>query len=392
MSAKNIFSFLFLIVLASFFGCQKNDMSSIDSPVNSDQVDGLAKHGDGDGLFGNYFAVYTLSNAAAGNEVMVYSRSHNGRLNFSGSYSTGGTGTGAGLGSQGAIVNRGRFIFAVNAGSNDVSVLEITKHGLTVVDKKSSGGTTPISLTVHGRLLYVLNSGGSGNISGFRIHYNGTLSEISGSTKPLSTGASGPAQIEFNPWGNVLVVTEKATNVISSYSVGYNGVANGPTVTASAGNTPFGFEFDRRGRLIVSDAFGGGAGAGAMSSYNVSTSGVDLITGPVANTQTAPCWVVVTKNGRFAYTSNTGTANISGYKIKHNGSIVLLNDGGNTGSTGDGSKPIDMAISNNSQYLYCLNAGNQTISVFRINNGHGNLYPIQTVSGLTAGGAGLAAN
>ena len=191
---------------------------------------------------------------------------------------------------------------------------------------------------------------------------------------------------------NVLVVTEKATNVISSYSVGGDGIANGPTVTASAGDTPFGFEFDRRGRVIVSDAYGGNAGAGAMSSYNVSASGVDLITGPVVNTQTAPCWVVITKNGRFAYTSNTGTANISGYKIKHDGSIVLFNDGGNTGSTGEGSKPIDMAISNNSQYLYCLNAGNQTISVFRINNGHGSLYPIQTISGLTAGGAGLAAN
>ncbi len=390
MSAKRFFPFLFLIVLISFFGCQKNDMSSIDSPVNSDQVDGLAK--DGGGLLGNYFAVYTLSNSTAGNEVMVYSRSHNGRLNFSGSYSTGGTGTGAGLGSQGAVVNVGRYIFAVNAGSNDVSVLGITKHGLSLIDKKPSGGTTPISLTVHDKLLYVLNSGGSGNITGFKISHDGTLSEIAGSTKPLSTGASGPAQVEFNPWGNVLVVTEKATNVISSYTVGYNGIANGPNVTASAGDTPFGFEFDRRGRLIVSDAFGGGAGAGAVSSYNVSYSGVNLITGPVADTQTAPCWVVVTKNGKFTYTSNTGTGNISGYKIKHDGSLVLFNDSGNTGSTGDGSKPIDMAISNNSQFLYCLNAGNQTISVFRINNGHGNLYPIQTVSGLPAGGAGLAAN
>ncbi len=129
-----------------------------------------------------------------------------------------------------------------------------------------------------------------------------------------------------------------------------------------------------------------------MSSYNVSASGVDLITGPVANTQTAPCWVVITKNGNLLIHQIPEQANISGYKIKHDGSIVLFNDGGNTGSTGDGSKPIDMAISNNSQYLYCLNAGNQTISVFRINNGHGNLYPIQTVSGLPAGGAGLAAN
>ncbi len=190
----------------------------------------------------------------------------------------------------------------------------------------------------------------------------------------------------------MIVVTEKATNSISTYYVGFNGIAHGPNVTASSGDTPFGFEFDRRGRLIVSDAFGGGAGLGAMSSYYLTYGGVNLISGPVANTQTAPCWVVVTKNGKFTYTSNTGTGNISGYKIKHNGSLVLLNDGGNTGSTGVGSKPIDMAVSNNSQYLYCLNSGNQTISVFGINNGNGKLNSVQTISGLPTGGVGLAAN
>jgi 6-phosphogluconolactonase (cycloisomerase 2 family) len=127
-----------------------------------------------------------------------------------------------------------------------------------------------------------------------------------------------------------------------------------------------------------------------MSSYNVSPSGISLITGPVANSQTAPCWVVVTKNGKYTYTSNTGTHNISGYTIGHDGSIHLFNDGGNTASTGAG--PIDMAVSNNSQYLYSLNAGDNSISVFRIDNGHGGLSPVQTVSGLPMGSAGLASN
>lgn len=391
MKIKKFLPFLFLIVLISFFGCEDKDITPVESPVsNSNQTDGLAK--DNFGFFDNIFAVYTLSNSASGNEVIVYSRSLNGKLHYSGAYSTGGTGTGSGLGSQGAVVNRGRFVFAVNAGSDEVSVLKVTRNGLSLVDKKPSGGSAPVSLTVHGRLLYVLNSGGSGNITGFKIKLNGTLSAITGSTNPLSSSSSGPAQIEFNPLGNVLIVTEKATNVISSYTVGYNGVATGPNVNASVGNTPFGFEFDRRGRLIVSDAYGGNAGAGAMSSYNVSTSGVNLITGPVANTQTAPCWVVVTRNGKFTYTSNTGTGNISGYTVKHDGSIVLFNDGGNTASTGTGSKPIDMALSISSRYLYCLNSGNQTISVFKVNNHNGKLHPVQTVSGLPMGAAGLAAN
>jgi len=313
-------------------------------------------------------------------------------MSMAGSFSTGGTGTGAGLGSQGALVLDGGLLFAVNAGSNDISVLSVGENGLTLIDKKSSGGTMPVSLTTHGRLLYVLNAGLTENITGFRINNDGTISQISGSTQPLSGASVGPAQIEFSPNGRVLVVTEKATNMIDTYVVGFNGIASGPNTQASAGNTPYGFAFDNKGHLIVSDAFGGGANAGAMSSYNVSSGGINLITGPVYDSQTAPCWVAITKNGRFAYTTNTGTSNISGYRIRHNGGLVLFHDGGNTASTGSGSAPIDMAVSNNSQYLYALSHGTNTISVFRIDNGHGRLFAVQTVSGLIGSSAGLAAN
>ena len=388
---------LFLFVLLLFAGCQEDSNAPTDPVGNTDQsLSKSGNNGNGDydydsHHFGNFNEVYTLSNSTTGNEVMVY-KSRHGKLHLAGSVPTGGLGTGAGLGSQGAIVVDDDFVFTVNAGSNEISVLSNMRHGLTLIDKVPSGGTTPISLTVHHNLLYVLNAGDAGNITGFKISRHGKLTPISGSTQPLSTSASGPAQIEFNPWGNVLVVTEKATNSITTYSVGHDGVASAPNNQPSAGDTPFGFEFDKRGHLIVSDAYGGGSLLGAMSSYNVSPGGISLISGPVVNTQTAPCWVVVTKNGKFTYTSNTGTGNISGYRIKHNGTIELFNDGGNTGSTGDGSKPIDMVISNNSQYLYCLNGGNQTISVFRIDNRHGGLKPVQTVSGLPVGSVGLAAN
>jgi len=388
MLKKLVFLSTFFLTLIILAGCQDNQ-----SPITGPETDGsddvlTLEKGDGH----SSSAVYTLSNSAAGNEVLVFSRGRHGSLSPSGSFPTGGLGTGSGLGSQGAVVLSDKFLFAVNAGSDEVSVMKVRGDNLTLADKVSSGGTMPISLTVHRHLLYVLNAGGDGNITGFEISKKGELTPISGSTQPLSGAGVAPAQIEFNPRGNVLVVTEKGTNSITTYVVGHDGVASAPTTQASAGDTPFGFEFDKRGRLIVSDAFGGGANAGAMSSYNVSPGGISLITGPVANSQTAPCWVVVTKNGKFTYTSNTGTANISGYRIHRNGSITLFDDGGNTGSTGAGSSPIDMALSNNSQYLYCLNAGNWTISVFRVNNRHGGLKSLQTVSGLPAGSVGLAAN
>jgi len=402
-----IFSAFFFLI-AIFAGCQDN-FDPITGPVGTDDTQTLTKIGN------NVSAVYTLSNSPSDNEVIVFTRDGSGQLSPAGSFSTGGFGTGSGLGSQGAVVLSGKFVFAVNAGSDEISVMSIYGNDqnqpgkvfsksrkqsgsvfsgniLTLADKISSGGTMPISLTVYKSLLYVLNAGGDGNITGFRISKDGELKPIPGSTQSLSGSGVGPAQIEFSPDGRILVVTEKATNLINTYVVGSDGAAGPPNTQASAGDTPFGFEFDKRGHLIVSDAFGGGGNLGAMSSYNVGIGGISLLTGPVANKQTAPCWVVVTKNGKFTYTSNTGTGNISGYRIGLKGDITLFNDGGNTASTGEGSKPIDIAISNNSQYLYSLNTGNQTISVFRIDNSNGGLTSVQTVSGLPVGSVGLAAN
>ena len=392
MRNLKIFSTVLFLLVIIFAGCEKNDISSINGPVNENDVTALAKHGFGNFGSRNVHAVYSLTNSAAGNEVVMFKMSGHGTLAQTGSFSTGGTGTGTGLGSQGSLILDRGLIFACNAGSNDISVLSVSESGLTLVDKKTSGGTAPISLTVHGRLLYVLNSGAPENITGFTIHDDGTISQISGSTQPLSGTGVAPAQIEFSPDGRILVVTEKASNMIDTYVVGHDGVAGSPVSQLSTGTTPYGFEFDKRGRIIVSDAYGGNANAGAMSSYNVSAGGISLITGPVYNQQTAPCWVAVTKNGRFAYTTNTVTSNISGYRIRHNGGLVLFHDGGNTASTGSGSSPIDMAVSNNSRYLYALSHGTNTITVFRIDNGRGRLYSIQTVGGLESGSAGLAAN
>jgi 6-phosphogluconolactonase len=374
----------FFMLLFVFAGCQKN--MDIPTGVDSDESASLNRPANN----ANAFIVATESNSDIGNEVMVYSRGHDGTLFLVGSYSTGGTGTGGGLGSQGAVALSGGYIYAVNAGSNDISVLSLDG---TVVDQEPCGGEQPISLTIHHNLLYVLNAGGDGNITGFRINRGqGSISQISGSTMPLSGSGVGPAQVEFSPDGRMLVVTEKATNMIDTYTINPGGTASGPNVQASAGNTPFGFEFDNKGHLIVSDAFGGNMGAGAMSSYDVSRGGISLISGPVVNQQTAPCWVVVTNDGRYTYTTNTGTSNISGYDVNPDGSITLFDDGGNTASTGMGSSPIDMALNNNSEYLYALSGGTHTISVFRIDRRTGGLTSVQTVAGLPDHAAGLVAN
>jgi 6-phosphogluconolactonase (cycloisomerase 2 family) len=339
-------------------------------------------------------AVYTLANAAGGNAVAIFDRAADGTLAPAGEVATGGLGTGGGLGSQGALVLRenGRHLYAVNAGSDEISVFE-TRGGLRLVDKVASGGEMPISLTVHGKLLYVLNAGGSGNIAGFKIGHDGMLKPLEDSTRPLSNGGSGPApgpaQVQFSADGKLLVVTEKMTNLIDTYTVGDNGRAHGPTVQDSAGETPFGFAFDKRNHLIVSEAFGGAPGLSALSSYATDMDGdLDVISASVPTNQTAACWVVVSKNGRYAYTTNTGSDNISGYSIAADGELTLLGDG-NAAPTGDA--PTDMDISRDGRYLYALNSASGDISAFRV-EGDGGLTPIGTFGNLPAGVVGLAAS
>src|SRR3989441_12731867 len=190
-------------------------------------------------------AVYALTNQISGNSVAVFTRAADGTLSAAGSVATGGTGTGAGLGSQGALAlsDDGRWLFAVNAGSNDVSVFDVGPVGLALASRTASGGTLPISLTVHGHVLDVLNAGGTGNISGFTVGSGGALTPIAGATLALSGSNVGPAEVQFSPDGSRLVVTEKTTNRLDVYPVDANGVASGPTTTASARGAPLGFAF-----------------------------------------------------------------------------------------------------------------------------------------------------
>jgi 6-phosphogluconolactonase len=338
-------------------------------------------------------AVYLMTNAAGPNEVLVFQRGSDGSLTADDPVATGGQGTGMGLGNQGALAltDDGRWLIVVNPGSDDISVLRVTRHGLELVDRESSGGSTPISVTVHRNLVYVLNAGDPNNISGLRLGRDGELHPLPGSTRPLSGDAVGPAQIGFSPNGRVLVVTEKGTNLITTYAVGYSGRPSDPTSTMAAGQTPFGFAFSRRGLLIVSEAFGGAADASTVSSYRVGWRGsVSVIDGAVPTTETAACWIVVSKTGRYAYSTNGGSGSVSGLRISRRGDLELLDADGVTGDTGPGSIPLDAAFSADGQYLYVLSSGISEVSVFRQNR-DGSLTALPSAPGLPATANGMAA-
>lgn len=336
-------------------------------------------------------AVFVASNAAAGNSVIVFSRAGNGGLSPLDAYPTDGLGTGAGLGNQGGLVLAAgdRYLFVVNAGSDEISAFRITGNSLELVTTVPSGGDLPVSLTVSGDLLYVLNDGTAPNVTGFRIGSDGSPAALAGSTRPLTAATPDAAQVSFSPDGSRLVVTEKATNQLVTFPVNADGTLGAPTVQPSAGATPFGFAFDGRGTLIVSEAFGGAPDASVLSSYRPDGSGWAAVSPLAATTETAACWVVVTPNGRFVYTTNTGSSSISGFAIGPDGSLALLDSDGATGGTGPG--PIDLDVSVNGRYLYSLNSGSSSISAFRI-GADGSLTPLGDTGGLPAGANGLVAH
>ena len=187
------------------------------------------------------------------------------RSRSAGTYATGGLGTGAGLGSQGAVTlsDNGKHLFAVNAGSNSISEFSVKKDWLRLEATFSSNGVLPISVTASKNLLYVLNAGSS-TITGFKIDGNGRVESIAGSTQPLLGTA--PAQVAFSPNGAELVVTEKGSGTLDTYAV-RGGRAQPGVSSPSAGATPFGFAFDSLGRAFVSEA------AGSASSYAIDAVG-----------------------------------------------------------------------------------------------------------------------
>jgi 6-phosphogluconolactonase len=337
--------------------------------------------------------VYMMTNMPVINEVVAFCRDMNGILTIIGSYPTGGRGTGARevstatqndgvdpLASKGSVAlsRDGRFLFAVNAGSNTISSFIITNSGeLVLADVKPSGGAQPNGLDVFGDLLYVSNVGNAANnfasnINGFRINDDGRLVHIAGSIHSLSTINAQPAGLAFTPDGSKIVVSEYTTNRLSVFKVNRNGTVTEPVINDSYGKGPFGSYFLSSGILLVTEE-----NSNALSSYSVSDNGIlNVISGSVPTGQKATCWVIATRNERFAYTTNTLSGTISTYRIDNRGALTFI---GNTTSTPSGAAtglPIDVGVSKDGRNFYTLNGNQGTISVFYINT-DGSLVRLQ---------------
>ncbi|HEY2261207.1 MAG TPA: beta-propeller fold lactonase family protein [Streptosporangiaceae bacterium] len=321
---------------------------------------------------------YLDGNTAAVNTIDGFARHADGSVTpLAGSpFAAGGAGLGTGLASQGAIqaTADGRYLLAVDAGSNQISVLRITAGGVPVPvgQPVSSGGIKPVSVAVSpAGLVYVANSGAGGSgYSGFRLHFDGSLTPIPGSTVtvPDSAGLGG---VFFNAFGNHLIGTRTGTSQIDSFVVlpgGHLLAAKGSPFTGQ-GLGQLGAEFSPASpsQLFVTNAHNG-AGLGTVSAYHDSLFGrlTPIGASPYADGQTAPCWVEITRNGKYLFVTNTASGNISGYAINPEGSLTLI---GTTAIKGGGAD-IDERLSPDGKYLLVDGSGNHILSVFAVSGGN----------------------
>ncbi|MCW2911602.1 MAG: hypothetical protein JWL68_6391 [Actinomycetia bacterium] len=320
---------------------------------------------------------YLDGNTTTANTIDGFARHANGSVTpLPGSpFAAGGAGTGAGLASQGAIQASpdGRYLLAVDAGSNQISVLRVTHGGVPVRvgQPVSSGGVKPVSVAVsRSGLVYVANSGAGGSgYSGFRLGLGGSLTPVPGSTVAVPD-AAGLGDVFFSAFGNHLIGTRTGTSQIDSFVVlpgGHLLAAKGSPFTGQ-GLGQLGAEFSpaRPSQLFVSNAHNG-AGLGTVSAYRDRFFGhlSPIGSSPYADGQTAPCWVEISHDGRYLFTVNTGSGNISSYSINPDGSLVL------TGSTpiSGGGADIDARLSPDGKTLSVDGSGNHILSVFAVHGG-----------------------
>ena len=324
--------------------------------------------------------VYTSSNEAAGNRVIAFDvEKPSGQLVEIGSFDTQGTGTGAPLGNQAAMATDAsdRWMFVTNAGDGTVTSFRLQPEGLEFVNRVSARGHSAISVTVFGTLVYVLyeGSGEAGDpptmrydsISGFRFGDAGVLRYINDSTRIIDrTQLTAPAQIGFNKSGTVLLITEKATNMLTTYRmISGDRPSFRSLKRSSAVPTPFGFEFGDRDYVFITEANGGARGVTASYRIDRNTGQVSSLVDLIEQGN-ATCWTVLSSDQTIGYSVNTGSNTVSPYRINFNGTIEPFLPQSPNSAFNTGGAPRDAVLTQNNQFLYVLNNGDGQIDGFRV--------------------------
>jgi 6-phosphogluconolactonase (cycloisomerase 2 family) len=360
-------------------------LGAVAGPASAATSQSADHHGDGR-------TVFVQTDNTAGNQVVAYDRARNGSLTQAGTYSTGGLGgILAGsvvdhLASQGSLTydRQHSTLYAVNAGSNTIAVFSVRGDHLRLRQVIGSGGTFPVSVAVHGDLVYVLNAENGGSVQGYRSFF-GRLFRVPRSHRALGLDPTAtpqfthtPGQVAFSPDGSQLIVTTKANgNDIDVFGVHFNGrLSAAPVVNSEPGTVPFGITFDRAGHLAIAEA-----GPNALATFALSPDGTVTLLDAAGNGQAATCWVAPARGLLFA--SNAGSPSVSGYSSSFSGQLTLA------GSTTTDPGTVDATASG--RFLYVQTGGKGIVDEFAIGAG-GSLTEIGSVTVPGAvGGEGITA-
>ncbi|WP_328459525.1 lactonase family protein [Streptomyces sp. NBC_00448] len=314
--------------------------------------------------------MFVQTDNTAGNEIVAYRRAADGSLHRQGTFATGGKGGMLDgsvvdhLASQGSLAYdcAHHLLLAVNAGSDTVTVFSVDGDRLHREQVVTSGGNFPVSVTVRGDRVYVLNAREGGSLQGYRITGGNRLERVAGWHRKLGLDTTTapefthtPGQVSFTPDGSRLVVTTKAGgSSIDVFGVRPSGALTArPVVTEASGSVPFGFTFDDRGRLVVTDA-----GTNAVLTFAIRRDGSAVRLDSASTGQMATCWVV--RAGDRFYASNAGSNTLSGFRQTRRATLESL---GNT-ATGDGT--VDSAVTPDQHFLYVQTGATGGVDAFRI--------------------------
>lgn len=339
---------------------------------------------------GEVGAAFAMTNEAADNKVIAFSRDSAGKLTKSGSFSTGGHGIGVDFDAQGGLMlsKDNKYLYGVSPGDDKITVFKVNRSCLER-QQVIYAGDQPLAITMHGDLLYVLDgSVASTGIFGFHVGNNGMLEPIGNSTIATSTPIGVPGGLSFSPDGRSIVVANKVGSILDSYSVGHDGVATlvDSAVDSSSGMRPFSLTFRSDGTLYVVESGLGKLMNAGVSTYSLNTGSgaLTIKSNSVKNHQTDGCWIVFNGNEEYVYTANFVSGSISSYKANNDGTVTLLN--GAAGQSGKMSQPVDLGVSKDGKMLFNLLRGTGAIAAWNIEN-DGSL----TTIGIFGEGEGLPA-
>ncbi|MGH2936606.1 MAG: lactonase family protein [Solirubrobacterales bacterium] len=336
--------------------------------------------------------VFVQTDNTAGNAIVAYRRNADGSLTEAGTYPTAGLGGQLEgsvvdhLASQGSLAldRQDHLLYAVNAGSNTITVFGVDGARLQRLQVLPSGGEFPVSITTHGDLVYVLNARGGGSIQGY-VQIGGHLVAVDSWNRALGLDPNAtpefthtPGQVAFTPSGSQLLVTTKGnTSAVDVFGVdGFGRPSTTPTVTPLPEAVPFAVDFDAAGRLLIAEA-----GTNSVASFTIGAEGALTPVAGAATGQAATCWIVGV--GPYQYASNAGSGTLSGY-LEGGSSLTPL---GNTPTHGG---TVDATAAG--RFLYVQTGAEGIVDEFQV-EANGALTPLGSVTVPGAvGGEGIVAS